>query len=380
MTDFNIAFWNLQNLFDTKASEIAADLEFTPAEGWTDEVLNQKFDQLVEVVAAMFDGSGPDLLGVCEIENGDLLQELADRINTATGRTDLAIAHTESPDIRGIDCALIYSKDKFELTDDPTGHLVHFRYPTRDIFEVPMRVKENGSELIVFVTHWPSRRSKGSEPFRIAVASHLGRLADRYLKLSLDEINEADTKLENLHPAMIERWSRNILIMGDMNDDPFNRSVMDELRASNSEDAIEEEIKVPDDDRDTEEPGTNKIKKSDVARYLGDEANFYNLSWPPLGQPGEGTIHFTSDGGRNKQMFDQIIISRGLFYGLQGLTMKQDGFSIFAPKLMWTQSNRGDDLPRHMVRPKKFKESNGKGYSDHFPVVALLSTVEVPSS
>lgn len=374
MTDLNIAFWNLQNLFDTTASEIAADLEFTPQEGWTDQVLEQKLDRLVEVIAAMFGGNGPDLLGVCEIENRSLLQRLCDKINLVTGRSDLVIAHTESPDIRGIDTALIYSDDKFELTADPIGHLVHFRYPTRDIFEVPLKVKDNDSELIVFVTHWPSRISDDSEPFRIAVASQVGRLADRYLKLSLEEINSANKPLADLHPEMKQRWSRNILIMGDLNDDPFNTSVMNELQAANSEDSIEEEIKVPKDDRDAHAPGIGKIKKSDVARYLGYQANFYNLSWGPLGQPGEGTIHFTTNGGRNKQMFDQMIISRGLFYGLHGLTIDPTSFEIFAPKFMWTQSNRGDDLARHLVRPKKFDPENGKGYSDHFPVLGKLST------
>lgn len=371
MSDLNIVFWNLQNLFDTTASSIAADLEFTPTEGWTDEVLAQKFDRLVEIIGGMFDGQGPDLLGVCEIENKALLDELATRINAATGRSDYVVAHADSPDIRGIDCSLIFSNEKFELTGAPVGHLVHFRYPTRDIFEVPLAVRENGSELIVFVTHWPSRRSKDSEPFRIAVASQLGRLVDGYLKVPLEELL-AEDDLEALHPEMIRRWSRNVLIMGDLNDDPFNTSVMKELMAANSEDAIEQEITVPKDDRDEEEPGTGKIRKSDVAKYLGKQANLYNMSWGPLGVPGEGTIFFGDDSGRNKQMFDQIIISRGLYFGLQGLQMTPEEFEIIAPQTMWTQSGADSELARHMVRPKKFNKKNAKGYSDHFPVGARL--------
>lgn len=370
MSDLNVAFWNLQNLFDTSASDIAADLEFTPSEGWTDEVLEQKLDRLVEIIAGMFDGAGPDLLGLCEIETKGLLEELVTKINAATGRDDLTFAHTDSPDIRGIDCSLIFSASKFELAGNPTGHLVHFRYPTRDIFEVPLRVRENEEELIVFVTHWPSRIADDSEPFRIAVASQVGRLIDGYLKLPLNEILEADT-LEELHPEMKARWSRNVLVMGDLNDDPFNTSVMDELLAANSEDAIEEEIRVPQDDRD----GTGKIRKSDVARYLAKQATLYNLSWEPLGAPGEGTIHFGNDSGRNKQMFDQMIISRGLYYGLNGLQMTQESFEIIAPKVMWTQPNASDDLGRHMVRPKRFDKGNGKGYSDHFPVGAVISVL-----
>lgn len=371
MSELNVAFWNLQNLFDTTASPIAADLEFTPSEGWTEAVLEQKFDRLVEIISSMFDGQGPDLLGVCEIENEALLQALADRVNVATGRRDLAIAHADSPDIRGIDCALIYSTEKFEIRSDPVGHLVHFRFPTRDIFEVPLRVKENGSELLVFVTHWPSRRSSASEPYRITVASHLGRLVDSHLKLSLPEILRAD-RLADLHGEMKDRWSRNILVMGDLNDDPFDTSVMEALRAANSEDAIEEEIALPKDDRDTQTPGTGQIRRSDVARYLSKQANLFNLSWGPLGQSGEGSIFFSTSGGRNKQMFDQMIVSRGLYFGLSGLTAPAEAFRLLTPKAMWTQPTASDDLARHKVRPKRFDKTNGRGYSDHFPIAMVL--------
>lgn len=374
MADLNISFWNLQNLFDTTASDIAADLEFTPDEGWTEDILEKKFERLTEIIAGMFAGQGPDLLGVCEIETKALLEELTRRVNEATGRDDLTFAHIDTPDIRGIDCSLIYSQDKFDLIRAPIGHLVHFRYPTRDIFEVPLRVRENGQELIVFVTHWPSRIADDSEPFRIAVASQLGRLVDGYLKVPLSEIQSAPN-LASLHVVMKARWSRNVLIMGDLNDDPLDTSVMDELLCSNSEDAIEEEIKVPNDDRDTHAPGTGKIRRSAVARYLSKQASLYNLSWGPLGQAGEGTIHFANESGRNKQMFDQMIISRGLYFGMNGLQIAPESFRIIAPQTMWTQSSATADLARHKVRPRKFNTSNGAGYSDHFPVGATMSIV-----
>ncbi|GGB53182.1 endonuclease [Roseibium aquae] len=372
MDTLKIAFWNLQNLFDTTESEIAADLEFTPAAGWTPEAVDAKFENLIEVLAGLFDGTGPDLLGVCEIENEALLQRLADGLNAALNRTDLVIASDESADIRGIDCGLIYSANQFDLNGDPVGHLVHFRYPTRDIFEVPLRVKSNGAELVVYVTHWPSRRgnAEGSEAFRIAVASHLGRLVDAQLKLDLETLL-SEENLEPLFDDMKARWNRNILIMGDLNDDPFNRSVMAELRASNSLDGIEEEMKLPQDDRLNPDP--QKRKKSDVARYVGQEADLYNLSWGPLGVSGAGTIFFSPrDHKRSKQMFDQMIVSRGLALGLSGLQMVEDDFAIAAPKVMWTNSSLPGDAPRHRVRPKAFDPASGKGYSDHFPVTGSL--------
>ena len=374
MTRINAAFWNLQNLFDTRASPIAADLEFTPAEGWTPERLEQKLDRLTEIIAGMYGGRGPDLLGLCEIETEELLARLTARVAQATGRDDLRIAHADSPDIRGIDCALLYSADLFELAAPATGHLVHFRYPTRDIFEVPLRLRGTGEELIVFVTHWPSRRSDGSAPFRIAVASHLGRLIDGYLKLGLAEM-QGVTRLTDLHDEMKARWGRNVMVMGDLNDDPFDRSVMDELRGANSEDAIEEEIRVPPDDRDREVAGTGRVRRSDVARYLGEQANLYNLSWGPLGTPGEGSIHFAQESGRSKQMFDQILISRGLYYGLSGLRCDPASFELMTPRAMWTNGALAADAPRHLVRPRAFDKGTGRGYSDHFPVGAVIERV-----
>ena len=63
------AFLNVQNLFDTTASVIAADLEFTPDEGWTPAVLDRKLDVLANVMYVVFEGEGPELLGLCEVEN-----------------------------------------------------------------------------------------------------------------------------------------------------------------------------------------------------------------------------------------------------------------------------------------------------------------------
>lgn len=141
MTDINIAFWNLQNLFDTGASAIAADLEFTPAEGWAEEGLEQKLDNLTEVIAGMHGGRGPDLLGLCEIENEELLARPTARVAQVTGRDGLRIAHADSPDIRGLDRARIYSNGLFEMAAPATGHLVHVRCPSRDICEVPLRLR-----------------------------------------------------------------------------------------------------------------------------------------------------------------------------------------------------------------------------------------------
>ena len=128
----------------------------------------------------MHGGDGPDLLGVCEIETKEVAEKLLEELD----RDDLVLAHIASTDIRGIDKSLFYSRDVFDLVGDPVGHLVHFRYPTRDIFEVRLKVKSNQAEILVLVNHWPSRW-RGiyvTEPYRITVANQRGRIIDRYLK------------------------------------------------------------------------------------------------------------------------------------------------------------------------------------------------------
>jgi hypothetical protein len=73
------------------------------------------------------------------------------------GREDLEVArYNDSPDIRGIDTSLIYSKDKSKILSSES-HNIHYRYPTRDIFQVKLEVLENNAQLDILVNHWPSR-------------------------------------------------------------------------------------------------------------------------------------------------------------------------------------------------------------------------------
>lgn len=362
MPPIRVAFWNLQNLFDSTPNEIATDLEFTPAEGWTAESVERKLVNLAEIVGSMFDGDGPDLLGVCELENNSL----GERLIAATGRDDLVLAHGDTGDLRGIDSSLIYSSPRFEPAGDSVGHVVYTRFRTRDVFEVPLRVRSNGAELIVSVHHWPSRRwgAEYSEAFRIAVASRTGRLIDEHLKLPREQLLSL-TDTEASRDALERRWNRNILLLGDFNDEPYNRSVQAVLKAGNSEDRLEEDL-LP---RGRNLPG-------DLRGYLAEEAHLYNAMWPFLGQDGIGTIFYSGeDVQRTKQVFDQIIVSRGLFYGKSGLRLVPQSAGVFAPRRMWTNPNLAEDRAAaapHLIRPKAFDRKTHRGYSDHFPVQALI--------
>lgn len=354
MTEIKVAFWNVENLFDTTASSIAADLEFTPEQGWTEEVLSIKIANLAKVIKQMHGGSGPDLLGLCEVENKVVLERLMAEI----GRADYRLAHVESPDIRGIDCSLIYSTNIFNdpPVDDIQGHIVHFRYPTRDIFQVRLTLKEFGSELNVFVNHWPSRRQGQfqSEPQRITVAERCGQLVDDVLKINREAyalVSDDDDGLRELNA----RWNRNVLLMGDFNDDPFGRSITDYLLASKDLDKVGEELK-----------SENNRKIPSIKAYLECKPTLFNISWPFLGIPDTGTIYFRGESANTMNVFDQFIVSHGLQYGKMGLRVRPDSVRIF---------RTSDMSPRVMMRPKAFDRKTKKGFSDHFPIEVIIDSV-----
>ncbi len=363
MSTICTAFWNLQNLFDTRPSDIAADLDFTAASGWNMAALDAKLDNLAAVIRTLNGGQGPDLLGLAEVETRELAEELVRRV----GRRDLAVAHIDSPDLRGIDTSLVYSSKVFEVVR-AEAHLVHLRYRTRDIFEVELRHKMTGAELVVLVSHWPSRRGAGqaaSEPFRIAVASHCGRIVDEYLKLprrDVVQLRDSQAAMNRLQ----ERWNRNVLVMGDFNDEPFNHSVLSTLGAANSEDRLEEPLK--------KSPSRRNLPAA--SSYLGQHAVLFNLAWSLLSEPDQGSCFFSAVGEqRTKQLFDQIMISRGLYYGLQGLRARSGSFTVESPPMMWTNRNATPGALR-TVRPRPFDRETKLGYSDHFPVSCTIEVVD----
>jgi len=391
--NINIAFWNLGNLFDTTDDPIANDFDFTPAEGWTAATQATKIANLASVIDAMFNGAGPDLLGVCEVENEATLQQLVDAV---TVRSDLQVMkYKDGSDIRGIDCALVYSDQIFEPFNiiapkplAPKGHLVHNRYPTRDIFEIPLHVIENNNivaELLVYINHWPSR-SRGryeSEPLRIAAANHLGRLIDQRLKFSRQQLFALPDTSASMDQVQ-ERWNRNILAMGDFNDEPFNRSVLEELQASSGFDKLEEPVK---------KSGGNQ-HLPEVTKYAKLQAALFNCMWPVLSIPDRGSYHYGSS-IPTFNLLDQFIVSRGLYYGYSNLKMKRRtrldppapaGGSPIVVQLDTVDADVFDsDLmitSQQTRRPKKFEfdidngiATNNGGFSDHFPIVTTIQTV-----
>jgi hypothetical protein len=357
MATINVASWNLQNLFDITVSDIAADLEFTPENDWDAEALDNKLTNLAEIIKLMHGGQGPHLLGICEVENKELLDELVVR----TGLPKLVVAHQDNPDIRGIDTALIYSSDVFEPDGEPVGHNIHFRFPTRDVFEVPLKVKSNDARLRVFVNHWPSR-SRGqyeTEPLRIAVAENCALLARDVLKFKHKDVVAMPDTAQTLQ-KLNERFDANVLLMGDFNDEPYSRSVVDYLLAAKDLDHIEEVIRKA--------PANAKPPRQQtptVRSYLELKAYLFNCMWPQAGLSDHGSLHF-SPGVNTFNLLDQFMISRGLLLGRSGLKMLLDTVRVFeAPPMASAQKKR----------PVAFDKKTKKGYSDHFPIEAQIDVL-----
>ena len=299
-TELNVAFWNLQNLFDPDTSAIAAELEYTPVFGWDRRAFDIRIRNLAEVIRAMFDGRGPDLLGICEIEN----ERVARRLIQEIGRSDYQLALVKQPLHGALDTALIYSDRllKFDA-EKSVGHVVNLRFPTIDILEVHLQVLQNGAELMVLVNHWPSRRgsSPEAEGLRMTAASHCQRLVRNHLKLNRKEYLElADTDVSLF--LLNDIQDRNILIMGDLNDEPWSHSVRNTLGAGYSTEMVDDPIRMV------------RGSLPSYRVYGNRPVWLFNPMWALLSQPDQGTC---CSGSNSSPMIlpDQFIISRGRWIG-----------------------------------------------------------------
>jgi acid phosphatase len=203
--EIGMAFWNVENLFDLNDDpKVEGDEEFTPngPNRWTKERLDIKLNNLARVITRMHDGAGPAVLGLAEIENRYVVELLVQKLSEL--KRDYKIVHKESPSDRGIDCALIYDANVFELESE------RFHYvdadKTRDIVEA--RLSRNGQSMTVFVNHWPSR---GNEPIARMTAA-------KTLRSRTDGILATDALAD-------------IVIMGDFNDYPVDPSLTEGLNA-----------------------------------------------------------------------------------------------------------------------------------------------------
>jgi len=219
-----IGFYNVENLFDTEHDPGKNDQAFTPEgeNAWTPDKYEKKLANMASVIRAMYEQNGRwhTLLGLAEVENDRVLEDLVARPEIA--EAGYKFVHVEGPDVRGIDCALLYRPDEFKVVEthvlpydfNTTSGIVFEKTPaeqaefkTRDVLCV--RGVLGGEVFAVYVCHWPSRTGgKGSD-----------------LRCRAAEIVREDIfTLENRYADI------NIVVMGDMNDNPEDVCMTDYLR------------------------------------------------------------------------------------------------------------------------------------------------------
>lgn len=242
---YYIAWWNVENLFDLENSaERSEKLQRTlgnELRGWDETVLSKKVDQLATIVNRMNEEKGPDLLGVCEVENRRVLDRLKEKIDSVR-RRNYDVIHADTQDERGIDVAFLYDKARFEVEADKVFfHTIVKRVATREIVQVNFKSKATGNRLVLVGNHWPSRMGGQleSEPFRLIAGE-----TPAYFNQRIQEVHGRDAS---------------IIVMGDFNDEPFNRSIIGHALGT---------------------PDKDKVIQAKTAPRL------YNLMWLLLSKPG----------------------------------------------------------------------------------------------
>jgi hypothetical protein len=304
-------FYNVENLFDPFNDSLTADEEFLPGgiRGWTWNRFEDKLNRIHKVLVALGGWEPPELVGLCEVENHFVLHRLISE--TPLRKYEYRIIHRDSPDVRGIDVALLYRPGSFRPVrycfyhvPDP-GRLLE---PTRDILYVKGIINENDS-LHLIINHWPSRwnGTLESNPGRLAAAGVLRHILDSLLR--------------------VDEQSR-ILVAGDFNDEITDASLRDSLGVRH--------------------PGGLCL----------DNGLYFPRESPMSGRPGSLKYRGRWYG------FDLIFVSRALIQD-PALCVSREGYRVFAPGFLL------EDDPQ-WLGSRPFRTFRGYryqgGFSDHLPV------------
>lgn len=314
---FYIASWNIENLFDANDDFNKEDEEFLPdgTKEWTQKKIDVKMEKLSQVIKWMNNGNGPDILGVQEVEHKHLLETLLKRYFSDK---NYKIAYAESPDMRGIDNGLIYNADRFKvLSVEPIFVELPNNHPTRYILEVEFESRNNGAKFLVYVNHWPSRGGgeEKSRPNRIKAA--------KVLRAKIDSLYRVDK-------------NKNIVILGDFNDELSNRSLSEVLW----------------------------VQEFTCSTIINPK-RLYDLSYEEF-KAGNGTYLYQGDWN----MLDHMIISNGLLSDGR-IKYLCNSFELIKPSFMLTKYGKYKGAATPTFGGRRYLG----GYSDHIPVGAKFILV-----
>jgi predicted extracellular nuclease len=317
-----VVFYNVENLFDTINDPEVIDEEFLPdgAKRWNTAKYTKKIGNLERVFfdIASIDKNYPAVIGLAEVENRGVLEDIIATPKMRPG--NYRIAHFDSPDKRGVDVAFLYRPDVFKLKGSKAVKEI---FPTRPEFRtrdiVTMWGTIDGEDFVFMVAHWPSRLGgkEQSEYLRVAVGTQMRAMADSILA---------------------ENPATKIIMMGDFNDDPTDKSVATALGAK----AKRSELK----EGDLYNPFINMLKAG-----LGTLA--YNDMW---------------------NIFDNMVVSQNLVNGdknklqLQPAAKSKFDGNIFKQSYMIQQEGQYKGYPLRTFVGNNFQG----GFSDHFPVYIYI--------
>ena len=306
---FSFAFYNVENLFDTINDPHTRDDDHLPDSRipWNTKRYYHKLENLAKVMSSIKPGGFPSTFGLSEVENRQVIEDLLKQ--PLLKKAGYKIIHKDSPDDRGIDVALLYRPDEFTPVKT---EFVRLNFPgdsthgTRDVLHVTGLTK-GGDKIHIFVNHWVSRwgGQEATEPFRIYTAEKLWSISQ---KIFSDNPNA------------------NILIAGDLNDNPTDKSLVDGLQVLEPKKPLEEE-------------------------------RLYSLAIIPY-KNGVGSLYY-----KGWDMFDQIIVSTSLLNGENGMQVVSPSQTVIKHDWMLYHPKKGEPRPNRTSAGKYYG-----GYSDHLPV------------
>lgn len=320
---YTALFYNVENLFDTIQDPTIYDTEFIPSgnKEWNSAKYNKKLDNLEKLFysIAQQNKAYPTVIGVSEVENRNVLEDIASLEKLLPA--NYQICHYDGPDARGVDVAFFYRPDQFKYEGSESikakipGARENFR--TRDL--LTMWGKIDGEDCFFLVSHWPSRRGgqSASAFLREGLASQIKGICDSVLRAN---------------PAT------KIVVMGDFNDDPGDKSVSECLGAKLNK---------------------NKLEPTDL----------FNPFWQ-MHRDGYGTLVYND----LWNLFDNIVVSSNLVNGPKGTLQlwkpkKADYYgNIFKAEFLFQKEGQYKGYPLRTYVGNNFQG----GWSDHLPVYIFL--------